>query len=171
MHKLEDAEHLFRNQDRPFAAELLIVEATTIFRERQDFRGLGHAYRNYGELLMSPAVTRSEALYRRDGFRDDSVTFDNRLDKAAEYFRMSLDSYQKAEGELLQKEQFDLLTNLYLNMGTANHLLGNDPEACASYTKMVAASVENRKRHPDVATSEAEVDAMASRVRKTAQCD
>jgi len=56
--KLNDAEDLFMRQDRPLIAERLIREATAIYQERDDPHGLGNAYREYGDFLTSPAVSK-----------------------------------------------------------------------------------------------------------------
>ena len=84
--KLHDAEDLFMRQDRPLPAERLIREAIAIYQEKDDPHGLGNAYREYGDLLMSPAIVKWETVYRRDGFQDKSVTFDNRVAKALENY-------------------------------------------------------------------------------------
>jgi len=51
--KFNDAEHLFMKQGRPLIAERLIHEAMAIYKERGDNRGLGHAHREYADLLLS----------------------------------------------------------------------------------------------------------------------
>ena len=59
--KLNDAENLFSEKNRPVPAELLIQEAIVIYRNRDDSHGLGNANREYGDLLESQAVVRWEA--------------------------------------------------------------------------------------------------------------
>src|SRR5208283_3828302 len=111
--KLNDAEVLFVRRDRPLPAERLIQEATAIYRERDDPHGLGNSYREYGDLLESPAVARYEGIYRRDGFIDKSITFDSRLAKATEFYTKALEYYQIAEKQELAAGKYDALTNVY----------------------------------------------------------
>ena len=146
--KLEDAEVLFMSTNRTLPAEGLILEAIVIFQQRQDWQWLGHAY--------------------RDGFRDKDITFDNRLARAADFYRMALESYKKAEGANVAASQYDALTNLYLNMGLSSHQLGLVADACVYYAKMVEAAQNNRVLHPTTAPSQSSTDAMASAVRATA---
>lgn len=114
--KLNNAEYLFLTQNRPLPAERLIRESIEIYQERDDPHGLGHAHSQYGNLLRSPAVTRWEKVYRRDGFLDKSVTFDNRFAKASEHDSKALEYYRRAEKQHRESAKFDELTNLYYNI-------------------------------------------------------
>ena len=77
--KLNDAEVLFQEKNRPVPAEKLIQEAIGIYQREDNAHGLGNAYREYGDLLRSSAVVRWEPQYRRYGFLDKSITFNSRL--------------------------------------------------------------------------------------------
>jgi len=99
--KLSDAEYLYMNKGRPLPAERLIFEAIEIYQKQNDSQGLGHAYRAYGDLLRSPIVaTKYDKIYREYGFRDKTVTFENRVAKSKEYYTKSLEYYQAAETPL-----------------------------------------------------------------------
>jgi tetratricopeptide (TPR) repeat protein len=169
--QLQEAQRLFVAKNRPLPAEALIQEAMSALQRQQDWHWLGHAYREYGDLLKSDAVSRLEKVYRRDGFRDSRITFDHRLEKAAEFYRLALVEYRKAEATEQQSSQYDALTNLYFNMGLSSHELGEDAAACDYFSKMVDAAVKNRDLHAAGAPSEESVRAMARSAQKSARCD
>ena len=146
--KLNDAQHLFLRQNRPLPAERLIREAIVIYQERNDPHGLGNAHREYADLLRSPAVARWEKVYRRDGFLDKSITFDNRIEKAAELYRQALAYYQRAEQQHREAGRYDALTNVYFNMGWSSSVLGERDKACGYYDRTVEAYRENIRRNP-----------------------
>lgn len=146
--KLDDAADLSMRQGRPLPAERLIREAMAIYEERGDAHGMGNASRQYGDLLRSPAVIRWEMVYRRDGFLDRSITFDNRFEKANEFYRKAINYYQRAEQEHRRTEKYDALTNVYLNMAWAHLNLDERDRACTYYDKTVEAYDENVRRNP-----------------------
>lgn len=146
--KLNDAEDLFDRQDRPLPAERLIREAMTIYQERGDPHGLGHAYREYGDFLRSPSIAKWEMVFRRDGFRDPSVTFENRLAKASEYYAKALDYYLRAEEQLRGSEKYDSLSNVYVNMAWSYFMLSDRVRACDFLDKSLEAYSENIRRNP-----------------------
>lgn len=146
--KLNDAEDLFMRQGRPLPAERLIREAMDIYQERNDPHGLGNAHREYADLLRSPAVVKWEKVYRKSGFRDTSVTFDNRFNKASEYYSKALEYYRRAEKQHKDTSRFDALTNLYFNMGWSSLMLDDRKGACAYYDSALEAYSENIKRNP-----------------------
>ena len=114
--KLNDAEDLFNRQERPLPAERLIREAIAVSQARDDPRELGNGYRDYGDLLTSPAIIKWEKVYRRDGFQDKSITFENRFEKASEFYRKALVSYRRAAERERNAGKYDVLTNVYFNM-------------------------------------------------------
>ena len=146
--KLNDAEDLFMRQARPLPAERLIREAMTIYDERGDAHGLGNANRQYGDLLRSPAVLKWEKVYRRDGFQDRSITFDNRFEKANEFYRKAITYYERAEQEHRRTGKYDALTNVYFNMAWSHSNLNERDQACSYYDKAVEAYNENIRRNP-----------------------
>jgi tetratricopeptide (TPR) repeat protein len=148
--KLNDAEVLFTQKNRPVPAEKLIQEAIAIYQDQNNAHGLGNAYREYGDLLKSSAVARWEATYRRaGGFLDKSITFDNRQSRAAEFYRKALTYYEAAELEEKAAERYDALTNTYFNMAWAHRELGETSDACVALDHTIGAYEANMRRNPD----------------------
>jgi tetratricopeptide (TPR) repeat protein len=147
--KLSDAEYLYRNEGRPRPAEKLIFEAIEIYQKQNDSQGLGHAYSEYGELLLSPIVaTKYEKNYREYGFQDKTVTFENRVAKSKEYFTKALEYYQAAEIPLQEEKHFDKLTNLYYSMAWTDYRLNDRKRSCEFFDKSLAAYTENIRLNP-----------------------
>jgi len=120
-----------------------------IYQQKNDLLGLGHAHRNYAELLKSPAVTSHEKFYREHGFIDNSVTFDNRLEKASEHYKKALEYYYSAEAGLQKAEQYDALTNLYYHIAWMScSFLEKCQESCVHFDKALAAYEANMRRNP-----------------------
>lgn len=148
--KLNDAERLFRQQDQPVQAEKLIREAMHIYAARGDARGLGNAYREYADLLRSSAVSRDwAAYYRKHGFQDRTVTYQNRLAKSSEYYAKALRYYSRAEAQLRKTKQFGPLTNVYFNMAMSYHQVGKKNKACEYFDRTLDAYEENMRRNPN----------------------
>ena len=146
--KLNDAAVLFTQKNRPVPAEKLINEAIDIYQREGDAHGLGNAYREYGDFLTSPAVVSWESQYRRDGFLDKSIDYDNRLAKAKEFYRSALENYERAAVARRKAEQYDALTNVYFNMALVRLKLGEATQACEDYDHTVQAYSENMRRNP-----------------------
>lgn len=149
--KLRDAENLYRNLDRPLPAESLISEAIEIYQKQGNLRGLGNAYREYGALLFSPSMTK----WGKGGvfgvhFHDPSVNYENRKEKAAEYWQMALDTYQKYEPQPLEAKKYDELTNLYYAMAWTYNGLNDHNNSCKYFNKSLAAYAENIRLNPSV---------------------
>jgi tetratricopeptide (TPR) repeat protein len=146
--KLNDAAVLFGQKDRPLPAERLIREAIAIYQHNNDAHGLGAGYREYADLLTSPAVAADEAVYRRDGFLDPSITFDNRLVKATEFRHKALEYYAQSAPELRSAGRFDALTNVYYNMALLHADLGEKQQACSDLESTLEAYQENLQHLP-----------------------
>jgi tetratricopeptide (TPR) repeat protein len=146
--KLNDAQELFMRQGRPLPAERLIREAIDLYQERDDPHGLGNAHREYGDLLRSPSIAKWEKVYRESGFRDRSVTFDNRLAKASEYYSKAIEYYQRAEKQHMEARRFDALTNVYFNMAWSYQMLDDRKRSCLYYDKALDAYGENITQNP-----------------------
>ena len=146
--KLNDAENLFIMQNRPLPAERLIREAMAIYQERDDPHGLGNANREYGDLLRSPAVAKWETVYKREGFQDKSIDFDNRLAKASEFYRRALTYYKRAEQQHQDTEKYDALTNVYFNMAISHEALGERGDACDYYDQTLEAYKKTLEQKP-----------------------
>lgn len=149
--KLNTAETLFMEQDRPLVAEKLIREAIAIYQERDDPHGLGNSHREYADLLRSGSVSgKWENYYRKNGFQDTSVTFENRLTKAKEYYTKALNYYASAERRFQKSERFDMLTNVYYNMANTSFFLEDPVNACKYYERALGAYDESIRRNPSV---------------------
>ena len=173
LRKLNDAEDLFMRQDRPLIAERLIREATAIYQERNDAHGLANAHREYADLLKSLTGSKWEKYYRENGFQDKTVTFDNRTEKASEYYRKALDFYKQAEQQHLNAARYDALTNVYLNMAWSYRMVGEHEQSCIYYDKTVDAYNENIKRNPGArpyAAKRASVLDLVTEEKKQAEC-
>jgi tetratricopeptide (TPR) repeat protein len=144
--KLSDAQNLYRNLDRPLPAETLISEAIEIYQKQGNLRGLGNAYREYGGLLLSPSLTKwgSPKMY----FHDPSVTYENRVAKASDYFRKALDAYEKFEPQPLEAKQYDVLSNLYYVTAWTYNGLHDHKNSCKYFDKSLAAYAENIRLNP-----------------------
>lgn len=143
--KLNDAEYLYRNYDRPLPAEKLIFEAIEIYQKQGNSRGLGNAHRAYGDLLLSGSMAK---WGKKMHYHDKSVTYDNRIAKSSEYFTKALEYYQASEKQPLEAKQFDNLTNLYFNMGWSYFRLNELKKSCSFYDKSLEAYAENIRRDP-----------------------
>jgi len=146
--KLSDARHLFLQQNRPLIAEKLIIEAMNIYIDQNDLRGMGFAAQTYGQFLRSKSVVKSENSYRKLGFRNEAITFENRLEKSDEYIKKSIVHFNEAESELKQLDQYDLLTNLYYNLAWSYYLLNKIDDSCRYYGLSMDAYEENIHRNP-----------------------
>jgi tetratricopeptide (TPR) repeat protein len=146
--KLNDAAYLFQKENRPVPAETLIQEAIVIYEKRDDSHGLGNANREYGDFLRSGAVFNWRDAYRRHGFLDRSVTYDNRLEKASEHYSKALEYYRLAKTQEMAAGKYDALTNVYYNMALSHFALGARNEACADYDRALHAYNDNMQRNP-----------------------
>ena len=147
--KLRDAANLYINLDRPLPAESLIFQAIEIYQKQGNLRGLGNAYRAYGSLLFSPSMTKwGKGGIFGVNFRDPSVNYENRKEKAAEYWQMALDAYQKYEPQPLKSKTYDDLTNLYYVMAWTYNGLKDHNNSCKYFNKSLAAYAENIRLNP-----------------------
>jgi tetratricopeptide (TPR) repeat protein len=87
-------------------------------------------------------------VYRRDGFLDKAITFENRFTKASDFYRRALTYYQRAEQEHRKAEKYDALTNVYFNMAWSHWILGEGNEACSYYDRTLEAYNETIRRNP-----------------------
>ena len=146
--KLNDAAVLYGRKDRPLPAERLIQEALAIYQREDDAHGLGTAYREYGDFLRSAAVVSWESEYRSHGFLDRSINFDNRLEKATEFYRKALASLELAAQQCESAGQYDALSNVYYNMAWTQLALGETSRGCEDFDRALGAYTENMRRNP-----------------------
>ena len=147
--KIHDANYLYTRQNRPLIAERLIWEAMEILRERQDFHWLGNAHREYADLLLSSSVVRWRTAYSKYGFRDRTVTFAGRFEKAKEYYSRARKLYWRAEPSLKTNQVYDSLVNLYYNMAYVSFRLGDTEVTCRFLEKAVDAYAEGITQDSD----------------------
>ncbi|MCL1861470.1 MAG: hypothetical protein FWG52_08080 [Proteobacteria bacterium] len=172
--KLNDAEILFVQQNRPLLAERLIREAMDIYQEQGDSRGLGHANREYADLLLSSSVSGKWAnYYRKNGFQDRTATYDNRITKASEYYTKALEHYARAADQFRSANRYDYLTNVYYNMANSYYRLDDRAKACHFYDETLGAYNENIRRNPSVKpfSPSGTVADLVSAEKKQAGCD
>ncbi|MDH5191257.1 MAG: hypothetical protein OEW89_08400 [Gammaproteobacteria bacterium] len=139
--KLSDARHLFSVQTRPLPAERLIREAIVICEQNSDQDCLAEAYLTYGYFFRSDSIEYWEKVYRRDGFLDRTVSFDDRFKKSIEYFEKAILLTEKSNN-------YGKQTNAYLNLGAENERMGRKIEACENYAKSLVANKKNIKANP-----------------------
>lgn len=148
--KLNQAAALYQDQDRPVLAEILIVDAMKIAQSRDDQHMLGSAHREYADLLRSPSITgKWKEHYRQQGFKDQTVTYDNRLDMSKAYYAKAIEFYAKAAEQNIKNNKYDLLTNIYFNTAYSYSQLGDLLKACSYYDMTLAAHTEQVRRNPN----------------------
>ena len=139
--KLADADALV-DQNRPTAAERLIVESLAICKETNDKLCFADAYRIYGLFFMSNSFDGQwKQHYVQNGFAEPSVNLENRYSKAIEYL-------QKSRSIYTQTANYDIVSNVSLNMGFAYEALGDNPSACTAYDESLRANAENTRINP-----------------------
>lgn len=136
--KIKYAYSLMHEQNRPLPAEPLIWEAIDIYKKRKDNYGLAHAYRAYGYFLISKAVKNWG--YRE--FEDKTVTFDNRYDKAIEYWNKALELFGA-------ENNYDAISNIYFEIGRVYYFnYYNKDKACDYFSKSLEAHKRFVKDNP-----------------------
>ena len=171
--KLNDAAYLFEKENRPVPAQTLILEAIEIYQKRDNPHGLGIANREYGDFLRSAAVFNWREAYRHGGFADSSITYDNRLEKAADYYTKALGYFHLAETQELAAGKYDALTNTYWNMAVSHIALGERDQACADYDRALQAYNDNMQQNPTKhprGTSAGTVPESIAAAKKVAAC-
>lgn len=119
--KLSQARELV-SLDRPIPAERLITEAINIYKEKQNSKGLGDSYFQYGLLLVSPAYRKYENFWRDVGKYDPSPA------TAINYLEESLKFYSEASDPEGQRAASFQLGRLYAMSGEVQ-------KACDAYDK------------------------------------
>jgi tetratricopeptide (TPR) repeat protein len=140
--KLELASELFSSKDEPVRAEELIREAIARYKRDGNQLGLAEAYRQYGLFYRSLAVGKFERYYREKGFEDSLVKFDQRYEKAAEYFNRAKDLY----GDY---GHIDVISNLYISLAKTYDLMNRRKEACAAFDAGLEKYLAYKKGNPE----------------------
>ena len=141
--KLQYATELYDKYNRPLPAQRMIFEALETFKQNNNEFGIAKAYRTYAFFLQSPAVGKFEPAYRKSGFKDKTVNFDNRYKKAIEYFEKTASIYKKLA-------KYDQLSNIYLSMSSNYFLVqNNNLKACNYLDKSLNSHLNHKKNNPD----------------------
>jgi tetratricopeptide (TPR) repeat protein len=120
--KLGLAKELFNRQGRPLPAERLIREAIEICNKTNDSKCQAEAYFAYSSFFKSPSVEKWRKNYQRNGFMDETATFETRLAKSEEYFNKAI----------------SLNPEIYLNRGIAYYDNGQLELAFSDFDKTIA---------------------------------
>ncbi len=154
MEKLQNAHDLFDRQGRSLPAERLIREAIEICHETNNSECLGAAYYEYSLFFKSPSTQKE--FYRKNGFMDKTVTYENRSVKSEEYFQKAVSlnpeyyttrgiAYLNAGQDDLALADFDKAIAVapgnkwpYVNRGVIYHERGEYDQAIASYDKAIS---------------------------------
>lgn len=139
--KIQDAYMLFDQQQRPLPAERLIRESLEIYKRENNELGLAEAYRSYGFFFRSPSIEKWHKHYETSGFLDKSATFNTRYDKSIEYFENSAQLFEK-------NKKYDMLTNVYLNMGFTYEFANKPDKACELYKRSLDPSKKFTENNP-----------------------
>ena len=171
--KLNEANrHLARGQ--PLIAERLILEAIRTYEANKEHEGLGNAYRDYGVLLRSNAVTQRERTYREAGFLDASITFDNRFEKSAFYLEQAIAQYELAAENYQRTARFDMLSSLYYTQAETYLLQNNSAMACSTFDRSRMAYAESiirdRNASPMIPRGHASFHDAIDVAKRNAQC-
>lgn len=127
-------------QGRATAAEQLIVEARSGCNEDTICHAM--ADREYALLLLSSSVGSTWAEhYREQGFKDKTVTLENRTAKAAEYL-------EQAAAQLKTTTAYDKLSNVQLLKASVYQTLQNHEGTCSSLTQALTAYQNNLRHNP-----------------------
>ncbi len=127
---------------RPLPAERLIEATIDQSTKKNDERGLARAYGMYAQFLQSPTVTEWETHYRKNGFINQTITFDNRHKKSREYWYKALDLYIKTA-------RYDAASNAYLNLVSLEFFIfKNKQKACEDLTLSLQYNNKFTEAHP-----------------------
>jgi tetratricopeptide (TPR) repeat protein len=140
--KLQWASEHFSSKDEPVQAEELIREAIANYKKTDNQLGLAEAYRQYGLFFRSNAVNKFEKYYRTEGFEDKTVKFDQRFQKAVEYFNKSRELYA-------DYGHIDIVSNLYISLGKTYDLMNRQEAACEAFNKGLDDYAEYKKINPE----------------------
>jgi len=147
-HKLNHAEQLFQRDQRALIAENLIWEAKEIGEAEGDYHLIGNVYYTYARFLVSSSVEKWNKFYRENGFKDESIAYENRKEKSREYLEKAAEFYNLGAQKLIQSKEYDKLTNFYLNAASVMQKLDKDEVACDYMDRAIEAAEENILNNP-----------------------
>lgn len=118
--KLENATVLYKQQNRPLAANRLIKEVIDTCEQSKDQKCLANAWVTYGYLLRSESAAQWENEHGKGAFPAD------RYDQSAAYFG-------KAATTLIELQAYGNAANAYLDQAISYEMAKRTTEACTSY--------------------------------------
>lgn len=144
--KVSQASHLIQ-VGRPLPAERLIREAIDIYKKNEDEKGLSQAYLAYGHFFSSKAVTECSRHYIRNGFDEDTASYEDR-------FNVSSLFLAKAELIAIKYNDVKVLAGIHQVKARNFKATGKINQACEEY----ALSLENYRKflsenHADISWS------------------
>ena len=139
--KLNQADHLYRDQNRYALADRLFHEAMEIYSSKNNELGLAEAHRRYAYFLQSSTLGGPTTPSRNLGLLDETVTSKNRYEKAKEYFLKSRPPFEKYSD--------------YSSLGNIDWALGllsiKDPmAACTYFEKSLEDARKFKEKTPNV---------------------
>jgi len=129
------------NFGRPLAASNILDEMFNYCEKNNDEKGFVYAYFTYGQFLNSEYVSTYE-WYKKNGYRDKTITFDNISQKSMEYFERAL--------ALAKKYEMDAnVSAIYIKIGILQFTRFNDQaSACESFDQSLRYNLRFQKNNP-----------------------
>jgi len=140
--KLQWASELFSSKDEPVHAEELIREEIERYKKEKNQLGLAAAYRQYGLFFRSTAVIKFAKYYHEKGFEDKTVKFEQRYEKAIEYFNKSREIYENYG-------HVDISSSLYISLAKTYDLMNRQQEACDAFSAGLESYIAYKKLNPE----------------------
>ena len=131
------------NFNRPLAASNVLDEMFNYCEKKNDEKCFVYAYFTYGQFLNSEYVSSYE-WYKKNGYRDKTITFDNINQKSMEYFEKAL--------ALAKKHEMDANASaIYIKIGILQFTQFKDQtSACDSFDRSLQYHLMFKKNNPDV---------------------
>ena len=130
------------NFNRPLAASNVLDEMFNYCEKKNDEKCFVCAYFTYGQFLNSEYVSSSE-WYKKNGYRDITITFDNINQKSMEYFQKAL--------MLAKKYEMDANASaIYIKIGILQFTRYKDQtSACDSFDQSLRYNLIFQRNNPD----------------------
>ncbi len=129
------------NFGRPLAASNILDEMFNYCEKKNDEQCFVYAYFTYGQFLNSEYVSTYE-WYKKYGYRDKTITFDNISQKSMEYFEKAL--------ALAKKHEMDAnVSAIYIKIGILQFTRFKDQaSACESFDQSLRYNLRFQKNNP-----------------------
>ena len=76
------------------------------------------------------------------------MTYDNRIEKASEYYTKAIEHYTRAADQPRSTNRYDFLTNIYFNMAYSYYRLNDRAKAYHFYDETLGAYNGSIRRNP-----------------------